>query len=270
MEVCGDQVTSTALGGARGAKALRTAREQMVVVESGSRRDVCSGRLAVRSRSAAASALGAFGDRLRVPAQTPQPLGASRAGVPGPILRSEVEPSSAPSGAWLQQSAVQWHSPTQQQEYSVDVEPALLVDTAPRPANCTIAISRDAAAVILARVVNVVFTNLPVVRFSRRFAAPGPFRGTNRREKGRSSRFQCRYCAKSALIAINSCLGSIYGSSYDPRSKLAQQIIETCAQCWHCLLTFVERPKIVQIERFMFWPVELDDRVHCLIQSVRQ
>jgi hypothetical protein len=241
-----------------------------VVVESGSRRDVCSGRLAVRSRSAAANALGAFGDRLRVPAQTPQPLGASRADVPGPILGPEAEPSSAPSGAWLQQSAVQWHSPTQQQEYSVDVEPALLVDTAPRPANCTIAISRDAAAVILARVVNVLFTNLPVVRFSRRLAAPGPFRGRNRREKGRSPGFHCRYCAKSALIAINSCLGATYGSWDDPGSTLTQQIFETCAQRWHCLRTVVKKQKIVQIERFMFCPVELDDRAHCLIQSVRQ
>jgi len=115
MEFCGGQATSTDIGGARGAEALRVAREEIPGAESGKRREVCSGRMAACSRSLAGSALGEFGDRCRVPVHTPQRLGASRIGVRGPIRVDASVPASALAGAWLQQSAVQWHSPGQQQ-----------------------------------------------------------------------------------------------------------------------------------------------------------
>jgi len=99
MEVCGGQVTSTDSGGARGAEALSAVREEMVGTEFGNRRKSCSGRLATWFRSAAGRALGAFGDRLSVPVQTPQLLGASRIGDPPPILVEADLPTSTPGGA---------------------------------------------------------------------------------------------------------------------------------------------------------------------------
>ncbi len=97
--VCVGQATSTDMGGARGADGLRTPREETMKAASDRRRIDWSGCTGAHRCGAAASALGESGDRLRVLVHTPQPRGASRIGVPAPILGPEGSLSSAMVGA---------------------------------------------------------------------------------------------------------------------------------------------------------------------------
>ncbi|HSN57398.1 MAG TPA: hypothetical protein VLT32_22205 [Candidatus Sulfomarinibacteraceae bacterium] len=63
-----------------------------------------------------ASAFCVSGPRVTVAVHIPQLRGASRTGVSGVSFGPGLVPGCGASGAWLQQSAVQWHSPAQQQK----------------------------------------------------------------------------------------------------------------------------------------------------------
>lgn len=129
--------------------------------------------------------MGELGDLLRVPVHVPQLLGASRISEPEPIFGVAESSSFVASGAWLQQSAVQWHSPAQQQKYSAVDRLRLVLATAPMPANCVNATSRETSAVSRVRVTIDFYTSSAVFCASRRFDAPGICpRSTNRRVEG--------------------------------------------------------------------------------------
>jgi hypothetical protein len=103
-------------GGARGDEGWRPASN-----DAKSRTQICWGRADAggagdRAPRTSTPTLPWSGPRCRVARHTPQLLGASRVGPTGPTrVTGEVSLALA-SGAWLQQSAVHEHSPTQQQK----------------------------------------------------------------------------------------------------------------------------------------------------------
>lgn len=184
MVVCGCQATGTDSGGARGDEGLSASREDSREAGCGNRREPSSACITIRRCWVAGRALGDSGDRLRTPVHVPQLRGASRISDPAPILGMAGSSSLAAAGAWLQQSAVQWHSPGQQQKYSLAAGPALLIETAPAPANCRSATSRESIAVDFDRVTIGFYTMSSLFSGPRRFG-PREDPEANRREKGR-------------------------------------------------------------------------------------
>lgn len=113
------------------------------------RRSSSSGGGVTLRRSPAGRGFGVSGDRLRAAVRAPQLRGASTRVPPAPTRG--IEDSTSWLGAWLQQSAVQRHSPRQQQKYSVAAGRALLFATIPVPANCREAVRSVRTAVDLGR-----------------------------------------------------------------------------------------------------------------------